>query len=158
MFFLAACASLPTTPLSRAASDGNVAEVERLIANGADVNEGMERWTPLHHAAYRGHLAVAEQLITHGANVDAEDYKHRTPLSLAARQGKLAMARLLITNGADPNAKDKNGWTPLHHATRPRHYHLAVADVLIDNGATRSLAPPIQSSYTHPNTHPHLHH
>lgn len=58
-------------------------------------------------------------------------------LHLAAIRGDLRAAQLLIEAGLDVNGKGDLGNTPLHYAVQ--HHHKTVADLLIANGASRSV-------------------
>jgi hypothetical protein len=56
VFAVSACEErLPMTPLAGAARRGDVAEIDRLIAAGADVNEhaNLKGWPPIIHAIRR---------------------------------------------------------------------------------------------------------
>jgi hypothetical protein len=66
--------AMPWMELHRAARDGRVADVERLIAARADV-EAKDDFgkTPLHKAAIYGHSEVAGKLLAAGAAVGATD-------------------------------------------------------------------------------------
>jgi ankyrin repeat protein len=96
-----------------AAADGDLPEVQRLVASGAalDAFDG-ENCTPLHHAAAQGHCAVALWLLENGADVNAHDEQAigETALCLAVKAGRAEMAELLLTRGADP---DIPGWVGL---------------------------------------------
>ena len=60
--------------LHHAADNGDVAEVRRLLAAGADVNCKTNRAeTALHLAARRGHVDIVRLLLDHGADIDAQD-------------------------------------------------------------------------------------
>ena len=61
-----------------AAGEGDLAEVNRAIANGASV-AGTRKTTPLHVAVKQGHAAVVKRLLELGANVRAEDEFGYTP-------------------------------------------------------------------------------
>lgn len=63
------------TALHLAAFEGEVKEVERLLASGADVDARTEHvlMTPLHIASERGHLEVVQTLLKYGANISACD-------------------------------------------------------------------------------------
>jgi uncharacterized protein len=94
-----------STGLFRAAMQGDVAEVKRLIAAGADI-ESRNRWdhTPLMLAAARGHLEVAAALLDAGADVDALSKTGVYALAGSVGLPDKAMADLLLSRGADPLA------------------------------------------------------
>lgn len=99
--------------LHRAAADGDLSEVERLVAEGAEINafDDLSR-TPLHYAAENEHYKVTAWLLEHGAAVNAYDEKMigETALCLAAQKHYPEMVELLLKHGADP---DINGWVGL---------------------------------------------
>ncbi|GAF80317.1 unnamed protein product, partial [marine sediment metagenome] len=110
--------------LHKAASDGRrTADVEKLLANGVDVNSrdraGM---TPLHLVAFLGHIKTAKLLIVHGADVNAIDDKGETPLHLAADGGQLEIIKLLLDAGADVNIKTNERKTPLDYVNKNISY------------------------------------
>lgn len=135
-----------------AVRDGNLGQVQALIARGANVNSGA-----LPTPAARGRRDVVEVLIRCGAQIDRIDSQGRTPavvamqedhrsiveylvsvgaavnLHLAAYLGDTAKAQSLIDSGADVNARDGNGWMPLHYAAS--HGQREVARLLIAAGA-----------------------
>jgi len=75
--------------LCAAAARGDVGEVERLIAGGADVNSLVDGMTPLHRATDGGHVAVIGALVKGGAHVDGADEDGWTPLMFAAWRGQV---------------------------------------------------------------------
>lgn len=129
-FLLAGCSTfvqVPGTPLARAAHDGNIDEIRRLIAAGADPNEyDASHQTPLHWAARGGH-----PLGPHRCPGDDEE--------------RAEVVAALIDLGANPNAADQrmgilgraSGWTPLHMALR--HEQFKTAARLIERGANPLL-------------------
>ncbi|MHC4103662.1 MAG: ankyrin repeat domain-containing protein [Planctomycetota bacterium] len=122
------------TPLHVAVIKGQIGEVKRLVAKGANVNaRDMEGFTPLHFAVREGHQTVAELLIEKGANPSATSTVGQTPLHEAAIIGHEGLAKLLISNGADVNAETGFGITPLHLSAEARH--IAVVELLIAKGA-----------------------
>ena len=91
------CAALP-----RAAHDGNLAAVQRLLAGGADVNGG-DAWgrTALHEAAFRGHDDVIARLLRAGAEVNAQDVAGRMPIDEVLRSGNFDNIQLLQEAGVE---------------------------------------------------------
>jgi len=122
------------TPLHRAASRGDRALAELLIAKGADVNtKDNDGRTPLAWAAQYGEREVVEVLVAKGADINARDNSARTPLHEAVRFWNWEIVELLIARGADINAKDNDGKTALQWAIDWKKE--AVAEVLRKAGA-----------------------
>lgn len=120
--------------IHEAVAKGDLADLKRHLARGADVNErGFGGRTPLHFAAVVGYTNVAELLITKGADVNAKDDDNSPPLIEAAAGGYADVAKLLIAKGADVNAKNQNGATPLHLAAIMGHKH--TVELLVTKGA-----------------------
>ena len=129
--------------LEDAARQGDLQQVQWLIARGASVNTRTTSWgsTPLAAAAACGHVEVAQVLIACGANVRAVDEDGATALHRAARAGHSDVVRLLIEKGADINAamhdRWEAGWTPLHCAAE--HGPIEVVRLLLDGGADPNI-------------------
>ena len=122
------------SPLHEAARAGDKAQVEALLAKGADVNaKDNSGGTPLHRAANEGRKDVVELLIIKGADVNAKAKDGQTPLHRLASAGRKDVVELLIIKGADVNAKANNGWTPLHRAAY--YGEKDVAELLLAKGA-----------------------
>jgi len=121
--------------LKDAAAGGDVGEMERLIAAGADPNafEGTDDWTPLQWAARNGHVAAIAALLKAGAHVDGPNSGGYTPLMLAAGNGHTAAIDALIAAGADVHHANGGGETALHRASQ--FGHLDAARVLLEAGA-----------------------
>ncbi len=158
-------------PLGNAAKAGDIAEIERLLDEGADVNEsGLA--TPLFYAIQYNHTDAVRLLIERGADVNKAS-TWGTPIHGAAKRGAAEIVALLLEKGADPTVTAAEGITPLHSAAGsgsvkavqylldhgadvnalttlekpPIHYamrngHEAVAQLLIDHGwAPPEVAP-----------------
>jgi len=144
------------TALMHAAQRGDRAEVERLIARGANVNATVPTrdvremiaflswmqqlpksdigYRPLHYAAQSGHADVARVLIQKGADVTHIDRGGMTALDLAITKSDLAIMKLLTGAGARADAK---------------RFWLAVAmsspqtvQFLLQHGANPNVLPP----------------
>ena len=107
----------PGAPLFDALERGDLAAVERLLAEGADVDMRDPRLPepfaapPLVVAACRGDTAMVRSLLAHGADVDARDGAGGTALIWACDGGDLECARLLLDAGADPRLRNRDGYT-----------------------------------------------
>ncbi|HTQ36052.1 MAG TPA: ankyrin repeat domain-containing protein [Steroidobacteraceae bacterium] len=96
-----------TTPLHWAVYHGNVAEVKRLIAAGADVNARNDYGsTPLSEAAVAGNVEVIRRLLQAGARVDATNADGQTPLMILARTSNVAAAQALLQRGAKVDQRE----------------------------------------------------
>ena len=125
--------SVSSTPLHRAAQNGNIEEVRRLLENGADVNaQANNGSTPLHAAAEKGQREVVQLLLDRGADIEVRDMFGDRPLHTAAEEGQREVVECLVKNGADVNAQADNGSTPLHKAAC--YGHLVVVKHLINAG------------------------
>ena len=96
--------------LHRAAEEGDLPEVERLVSMGSAFERFDDiSFTPLHYAVRGEQYKVAQLLLSKGADVNAhESEKARdTPLAEATRGKYPEMVELLLKNGADP---DVPGW------------------------------------------------
>ena len=123
-------------PLHKAATEGDIEQIESLISKGVDVNvKNEDGSTPLHTAAYFGQKEAAQILITKGANVGAKNASGQTPLHIAAAFGGKRVPELLLANGAQINARDNSGDTPLHVAAGLRHDRSALLQLLLEKGA-----------------------
>lgn len=100
-------------PLGDAAKKGDLAEVERLLDGGEDVNAADGIATALHWAALNGHAEVVDLLGKRGADIGAQSSMLGTPLHAAASRDHAAAIAALLTAGADPDSRDRNQFTPL---------------------------------------------
>lgn len=91
-------------PMVDAARDGDLAQVDRLLKLGADVDGEADdgRGTALIGAAAEGHTAVALLLIRRGADVNkaASYFGHRDEAPLEAAAGHSEIVSILKNAGA----------------------------------------------------------
>jgi ankyrin repeat protein len=137
---LIAKGAAPLSAIHSAVRDGDLAKVESLVEQGADVNTRAKSsggWTPLFAAvcADQNDVHVAKFLIAKGADVNAKEKSGMTALHVACEDAKRNMAELLIAKGADVDAKDGGGCTPLHRMFYSGCNGLDVAGLLIAKGA-----------------------
>ncbi len=127
----AALLAAPASPVADAAQAGNLAEVRRLLKDGADVNAALgDGTTALHHAAMRGDAEMVQVLLYAGANVRAQTrLGGYTALHLASQRGHDAVLAELVKAGADPNQPTQTGATPLMLASASGHV-LAVKQLI----------------------------
>lgn len=127
--------------LFKAARNGLVSEVRRLIDGGIDAGARSEFGTSvLDQAAQNGKEEVVRFLLEE-KRVSAKEANKSgvTPLHLAARNGHEAVVRLLIENGADPKASDKDNCTPLHRAASSGY--VGVISAMLDRVDLNVLGP-----------------
>ena len=110
---LCAC-QMQEEPLVRAAKDGDLAAVERLVSAGHDVNATEDGGaTALTLAAFRGHDKIVQYLVAHGANVNKADAQGWTPLMVASELGYLKIVKILLEAGANVHARTTDGKTAM---------------------------------------------
>lgn len=121
------------TPLISAARRGDVAAVESLIEEGADIDATDEEgWTALERASSAGQLETVKLLLKKGARPEGK-HGFSTPLIMAAHWGKVEVARALLDAGADINAKGADGRTALMEAAWTAQFEMV--EFLLSQGA-----------------------
>jgi ankyrin repeat protein len=104
--------------LHSALVSGQIDAFQRLLDQGADVDERDEKFrTPLHIASWQGRLEIVRTLIKYGADVNALDREGWTSLHWAAQNGLVDLLRLLLDNSADIHATERESSTALHIAS-----------------------------------------
>jgi ankyrin repeat protein len=90
------------SPLADAAEHDYFDKADRLITQGADINEAdSEGHTALHRAARNGHLSIVDLLLRNKANPEARTRVGYTPLMLAAVHKHAAVAECLLSERGD---------------------------------------------------------
>lgn len=127
--------------LVRAAREGNVAAVKRLLAEGLSPNQippnDPEMETAVWAAVYRRKPAVIRVLAEGGADLD-EGFPN-TPLQVAAQWGHLGLVRTLIEGGADVNRANNSGETAILLAVEEKR--VEVVGELLKAGAKPNYVP-----------------
>lgn len=101
--------------LIAAAKKGDIATMQRLLDQGADINEGALSGNcsgpPLAHAAYHCKPESVRYLVSKGADIEAVGVMMggNHPLHLAAREDCVEAVKILLDAGADINAQSMHG-------------------------------------------------
>lgn len=138
---------------------GDHKDVEKCLAEGANVNAEEDGYTPLTLAVLKNNAEIAAILIKTGANMDARNSFRRavsvdglTALHIAAVYGQVAIVDLLLSSGAARNIKNNDGETPLHLAVLNGRQN--VVELLVSRGArinvkNRTGDTPLMYAFTH---------
>jgi hypothetical protein len=122
-----------------AAKSGDLAQVQRLIVDGADVNErAVREETPIMIATLAGQGEIVNYLLQRGADIDARNASGLSTLHAAAYSGQTDIVKLLVAKGAKVNdAANRFKVTPLHLASEENH--IAIVQVLLKQDADSSV-------------------
>ncbi|MCL5260056.1 MAG: ankyrin repeat domain-containing protein [Gammaproteobacteria bacterium] len=114
--------------LLTAALHGYLADVQNLVAQGADVAnaKGWRGDTALLSAARGGHTETAEWLLGHGASITERDNDGWTALLYAAASGNTITAEWLLNHGANIADRNNYGRTAIDIAREKDHEETAV--------------------------------
>ena len=105
-------------PLHQAASVGQIATAQNLLARGADVNVRDESgWTPLHWAVESGQKAMVDFLLEHKANLNTLTTPGDTALTIALVKKHGPIIQSLLDHKPDVNLSTKSCPPPLVYAT-----------------------------------------
>jgi len=125
-----------------------------LLDHGADVNaKDVHGNTTLVRMVAAGHCPMISDwvrlLLEHGANVNSVNSKGNTILMMIVYRlrsrvepelPKINLVKLLIEQGANVNSRNKKGWTALRVALELGFEHYSAAQLLVEAGASVSLA------------------
>jgi uncharacterized protein len=113
--------------LHAAAANGDVAEIERLVAAGERPNiQDSNSRTPLHVAVYRKHYAAARALLRLGANPNALDAQRYDIVTIAAVENDIEMLNIALQGGASA----RNTTTPYDGTALSAAAHLGHVEVI----------------------------
>lgn len=123
-----------TSPLMISASLNNVKDAQRLLDEGASVNEQDEKGiTVLMKAAAMNSIATLKLLLDHGADANAFRADGNTALTYAAFHNNTEAVRVLTAHGADANAITRDGTLALMLPAGPNQAEVIKA--LLEGGA-----------------------
>lgn len=130
--------------IHHAAAAGNIEEIERYLADGADINEpdSVMHWPPIVWAireSSEGEAVVrhtVEALIGRGADVNGPS-DDITPLFSAAQIAMPEVARVLLDAGADPDTVFMDGLTALYISSA--ECSISVVKILLEKGANPKI-------------------
>ena len=127
----------PAAELFSAAERGDLAAIDRLLAQGVDVNSKDARGeTALMKAAEQGQSLAVHALLARKADVNARGNEGHTALMYAAFAGQVEAVQALLGGGAAIDAASRDGATAQTLAAR--NGHEATARVLRDAAARSS--------------------
>ena len=109
------------TAIHRAAYNGHVEVIEKLIELGANVAaKTNEKWQPIHCACKWNQVEAASLLLQNGADINAQSQGGQTPLHLVSsnREACQTMELLLTHPNIDPSIKNDVGETAYDIAAR----------------------------------------
>jgi ankyrin repeat protein len=132
--------SVNVSPLSYAATFGDIDCIRILLDNGANINsEDINSWTPLFYAVQYGKIDAVKLLIDRGANILKKNKFGNTLLHLACKRNNYDMVKFLLEIGAAKtiNDRDNVGLTALIYAVDNQNFD--VVKLLIENGADIAL-------------------
>ena len=125
---------LGITALHWAAGIGDLALVNFLLNQGAELEAHERSKTPLHIAALMHQLDIVNLLITRGAGVNSQTALGHTPLHFAVMRNHLEIAEILLKHGAKIEIADNSGHTPPDWAAIKGHKDML--ELLATQGAS----------------------
>jgi len=131
-----------SSALVKASGNGDIETVNKLLNQGADIEEKTNRrYTPLSAAAVNGKLEMVKLLLDRGADVNSQNSFGFTALHCAALENQTDAIKLLIARGADVNKIVTN------YNGSPSALYFAVfcgytesVQILLENGADINIS------------------
>ena len=119
----------------RASAKGDLAQVKKLLADGADINSAdLKGRTALIEAAWGGYTDIVKLLVESGADIDCADSSGFTPLMRAVEDEHVAVVTCLLQKGANVNTRGNvRGSTPLMLAAE--NGSVKLIELLLKHGA-----------------------
>ena len=115
LFCCTSCA--PMSDIQKAALKGDQGQIDRMLAQGVDINDfSPVHGTPLRIAARQGDMALVKYLVEHGADIDVG-----SPLTAGSQAGYIHIVQFLLERGADVNNGGWNADSPLWAAAYENH-------------------------------------
>ena len=128
-------------PFVRCGEGNNIAEIRRLLNDGANPNQAnADGWTALMTAARKGHTQIVKALLDGGANPNQAAANGWTALMRAAIAGHSQIAKALLNGGANPNQVNDTGSTALMIAALVGLGDSQITKVLLNGGANPNQA------------------
>jgi hypothetical protein len=123
----------PTQHWFDAAEADNVGTLQKLLADGVDINASLQGQTALLIAVCADAMQAVRFLLEQGAKPDIVDGQHfgATPLMYAASGGNVAIVRLLLQHGATVDVEDSRRDTAVTYGKE----HSEIVKFLVDAGA-----------------------
>ena len=116
----------PNKKFFNAVHGGNVAEVQKALADDADINGIKHGETALHIAARNGDVAMLRELIHAGANLELQDGSGKRPWEIALDEEHLDAFKILGVATAAEHGVDDSASRDLLH--QPNSAAAAVAN------------------------------
>jgi len=133
------CAETPSEELYQAIRGNDLARLQRLIKDPANVNvKDRHGATPLMYAAAVGSVDAVKMLLGAGADAKARNSFEATALMWGVVNAE--KVRLLVNAGADVNARSKQGMTPVLIAASNAG-SIEIVRLLLAKGAEHDRAP-----------------
>ncbi|XP_043464073.1 putative ankyrin repeat protein RF_0381 [Leptopilina heterotoma] len=143
------------TLLHHACGKGHLIIVKELLARGANVNGGENKFSPLHVSVKYNFVEITKTLLTKDVNINSCNNYNETPLFVAVSEKSFKCIQLLLEAGADVNFSHKYK----NYGSSVLKKNINITKLLLHYGATYSqweTEPLFEFSTSFPSTfHPH---